>query len=124
MTHIPIPEERRRELAAFIPDLAEARRRYPFQHPDPERRFWTKRILDIRTRSGAFPTTAVERLWLLRHAPRATLSARFALASLPMAAEFVADSATVPPSAAREFLAAATEFSPKAMEFSPEAVVL
>ena len=68
MTYTPIPEERRRELAAFIPDLAEARRRWEHELDAPaEPQFWTKHVLGIRTRGGAFPNAA-ERLWLLRHA--------------------------------------------------------
>lgn len=68
MTHRPIPETRRRELAAFIPDLAEARLRHPYRDPDSERAFWTEHILGIRKRSPAFPTSAAEQLWLIRHA--------------------------------------------------------
>ncbi len=69
MTYIPIPEERRRELAAFIPDLAEARRRWEYELDAPaELQFWTRRIIDIRTWSNASPTRAVERVWLIRHA--------------------------------------------------------
>lgn len=69
MTYIPIPEERRRELAAFIPDLAEARRKLGVT-PDrgAERLFWTEHVLDIQKVSSRGPTDAVERLWLLRHA--------------------------------------------------------
>ena len=69
MTYTPIPEERRRELAAFIPDLAEARRRWEYGRYAPaEPQFWTEHIFGIRKRSPAPPTSAVERLWLLRHA--------------------------------------------------------
>ena len=75
MTYTPIPEERRRELAAFIPDLAEARRRHPFRDPDTERQFWTEHVYDIEKRNSRGPTTAVERLWLLRHAHMAVAGA-------------------------------------------------
>lgn len=77
MTYRPIPEERRRELATFIPDLAEARRRWDYGLDAPtEPRFWTNHILDIRTWSYAHsPTNAAERLWLLRHAYLAVVGA-------------------------------------------------
>ncbi len=75
MTHRPIPEERRRELAAFIPDLAEERRRTPCIGHTAERAFWTRHILGIRTWSNAPPTNAAERLWLLRHAHLAVTGA-------------------------------------------------
>lgn len=68
MTYRPIPEERRRTLAVCIPDLAEERRRTPCIGHTAERAFWTEHILGIRKRSPAFPTSAAERLWLLRHA--------------------------------------------------------
>ena len=69
MTHIPIPEGRRRELAAFIPDLAEARRKLgPSSDAYAERRFWTEHVLDIQKMNSRGPTNAAERLWLLRHA--------------------------------------------------------
>ena len=69
MTCTPIPEERRRELAAFIPNLAEARRRWEHELDAPaEPQFWTEHISGIRKRSPASPTSAAERLWLLRHA--------------------------------------------------------
>ena len=69
MTHTPIPEARRRELAVFIPDLAEARRKLGTSSGAyAERQFWTRHILGFRTWSNAFPTSAAERLWLLRHA--------------------------------------------------------
>ena len=75
MTYRPIPEERRRELAAFIPDLAEERRRTPCIGRTAERDFWTDRILSIQKRSPAFPTSAAERLWLIRHAHLAVTGA-------------------------------------------------
>ena len=75
MTYRPIPEERRRELAAFIPDLAEARRRHPYLDPGSERAFWTRHILCIRKRSPAFPTSPSEQLWLIRHAHLAVTGA-------------------------------------------------
>ena len=76
MTYIPIPEKRRRALAAFIPDLAEARRRWEYGLDAPtEPQFWTDHILGIRERSPAFPTSAAERLWLTRHAHLAVTGA-------------------------------------------------
>ena len=60
MIYRPIPEERRRELAVFIPDLAEERRRTPCIGHTAERQFWTKHILGIQKRSPAFPTSAAE----------------------------------------------------------------
>ena len=69
MTYQPIPEERRRELAAFIPDLAEARRKLGVTPSnEAERQFWTKHVLDIQKMNSRGPTDAAERLWLLRHA--------------------------------------------------------
>lgn len=75
MKYRPIPEERRRELAAFIPDLAEARRRWDYGLDAPtEPQFWTEHIFGTR-RSDAFPTVPSERLWLLRHARLAATGA-------------------------------------------------
>ena len=68
MTYRPIPEGRRRVLAAFIPDMAEARRRWGYEHDAPtEPQFWTERIRGMRRSDACFPTAA-ERLWLIRHA--------------------------------------------------------
>lgn len=76
MTYIPIPEERRRALAACIPDMAEARRRWGCELDAPtEPQFWTEYVLGIRKRSPAFPTNAAERLWLTRHAHLAVTGA-------------------------------------------------
>ena len=75
MTYTPIPEERRRELAAFIPDLAEARRRWEHELDAPaEPQFWTEHILGA-LKCAAFPTNAAERVWLLRHAYLAAVGA-------------------------------------------------
>ena len=76
MTYTPIPEERRRELAAFIPDLAKARRKLgPSSDAGAERQFWTEHVLDIQKMNSRGPTTAAERLWLLRHAHLAVTGA-------------------------------------------------
>ncbi len=67
MTYRPIPEERRRELAAFVHDLAEEHRRTPYIGHTAERDFWNVRI-PVMAQTDAFPTSPSERLWLIRHA--------------------------------------------------------
>ena len=75
MTYRPIPEERRRELATFIPDLAEERRRTPCIGHTAERDFWSVRLIVMTRRDACFPTNAAERLWLIRHAHLAVTGA-------------------------------------------------
>ena len=69
MTMVHLSEERRRELAAFLPALVEARRREPaWQDPGVARQFWNRSIVDLRAANPGTNWSAAGRVWLIRHA--------------------------------------------------------